>query len=99
MVSKARLDLPDPDSPVMQIRRFRGRRTVMSLRLCSRAPWTMSSSAAMRGQSTVTNGRSCVGFSVGRGRPRVLLGRRGEAGADRIQEDVVGCRAEVVVAL
>src|SRR5438477_2640397 len=47
MVSKARLDLPEPESPVMQIRRFRGRRTVMSLRLCSRAPWTTSSSAAM----------------------------------------------------
>src|ERR1700688_4973037 len=31
----------------MQIRRFRGRRTVMSLRLCSRAPWTTNSSAAM----------------------------------------------------
>src|SRR5581483_5816531 len=31
----------------MQIRRFRGSRTVMSLRLCSRAPWTTSSSAAM----------------------------------------------------
>src|SRR5579864_5406246 len=31
----------------MQIRRFRGRRTVMSFRLCSRAPWTTSSSAAM----------------------------------------------------
>src|SRR6266536_1909364 len=47
MVSNARLDLPDPESPVMQIRRFRGRRTVMSLRLCSRAPWTTSSSAAI----------------------------------------------------
>src|SRR5215471_7954453 len=33
----------------MQIRRFRGRRTVMSLRLCSRAPWTTSSSAAIEG--------------------------------------------------
>src|SRR5438445_10944011 len=32
----------------MQIRRFRGRRTVMSFRLCSRAPWTTSASAAMK---------------------------------------------------
>src|SRR5579872_1828811 len=47
MVSKARLDLPDPESPVMQIRAFRGSATVMSLRLCSRAPWTTSSSDAM----------------------------------------------------
>src|SRR5918912_440601 len=48
MVSKASDDLPDPDRPVMQIRRFRGSRTVTSLRLCSRAPWTISSSEAMR---------------------------------------------------
>ena len=31
----------------MQISAFRGSRTVMSLRLCSRAPWTTSSSAAI----------------------------------------------------
>src|SRR3989442_1053340 len=31
----------------MQMRAFRGSRTVMSFRLCSRAPWTTSSSAAM----------------------------------------------------
>src|SRR5437764_13281452 len=31
----------------MQIRRFRGSLTVMSFRLCSRAPWTTSSSAAI----------------------------------------------------
>src|SRR5438477_7323142 len=31
----------------MPMRRFRGRRTVMSFRLCSRAPWTTSSSAAI----------------------------------------------------
>src|SRR4051794_30416605 len=37
----------------MQIRRFRGSRTVMSFRLCSRAPWTTSSSAAIyHGHST-----------------------------------------------
>ena len=32
----------------MQMSAFRGSRTVMSLRLCSRAPWTTSSSAAIR---------------------------------------------------
>src|SRR5581483_11270758 len=47
IVSKARLDLPDPERPVMQISLFRGNRTVMSLRLGSRAPWTTSSSAAI----------------------------------------------------
>src|SRR5437899_2147476 len=39
MVSKARLDLPLPDSPVMTIRRSRGSERSKPLRLCSRAPW------------------------------------------------------------
>src|SRR5436190_10065199 len=56
MVSKARLDFPDPDRPVMQISAFRGSRTVMSLRLCSRAPWTTSSSTAIRRQSSGRTG-------------------------------------------
>src|SRR6516164_11535621 len=38
MVSKARLDLPDPDSPVNTIRESLGRSSDTSLRLCSRAP-------------------------------------------------------------
>jgi hypothetical protein len=38
MVSKASDDLPEPDSPVMQMSAFRGSLTVMSFRLCSRAP-------------------------------------------------------------
>src|ERR671928_1164770 len=40
IVSKARLDLPDPDSPVNTIRASRGRSRWTSLRLCSRAPRT-----------------------------------------------------------
>src|SRR4030042_1843757 len=40
MVSKARLDLPDPESPVMTTRRSRGISTSMFFRLCSRAPLT-----------------------------------------------------------
>ena len=40
MVSKARLDLPDPESPVTTISRSRGISTEMFLRLCTRAPWT-----------------------------------------------------------
>src|SRR5579875_576232 len=45
IVSKARLDLPDPDSPVNTIRESRGRSIETSLRLCSRAPRTRSRSA------------------------------------------------------
>src|SRR6266567_567068 len=40
MVSKARLLLPLPDSPVITIRRSRGISTSRFLRLCSRAPRT-----------------------------------------------------------
>src|SRR5262249_40670743 len=40
MVSNARLDLPEPDSPVTTMRRSRGISTVMFLRLCTRAPCT-----------------------------------------------------------
>src|SRR3954447_24677861 len=45
MVSKARLDLPDPERPVKTISESRGRSSEMSLRLCSRAPRMMSWSA------------------------------------------------------
>ena len=37
-VSNARLDFPEPDSPVMTTSLSRGIATVTSLRLCSRAP-------------------------------------------------------------
>src|SRR3954471_11131437 len=40
MVSNASEDLPEPDSPVMTTSESRGSSTVMSLRLCSRAPVT-----------------------------------------------------------
>src|SRR5688572_15960479 len=43
MVSKARLDLPEPDRPVITTSELRGRRTWTSRRLCSRAPETTSS--------------------------------------------------------
>src|SRR6266550_457253 len=41
MVSKARLDFPEPDSPVITISRSRGMSTLMFFRLCSRAPRTV----------------------------------------------------------
>src|SRR5271157_3275608 len=37
-MSKARVDLPEPLTPVMTMKRFRGSSTSMFLRLCSRAP-------------------------------------------------------------
>src|SRR5689334_12246723 len=40
MVSKARLDLPEPDSPVITISLSRGISTLMFLRLWTRAPCT-----------------------------------------------------------
>src|SRR5918911_795836 len=40
MVSNARLDLPEPDSPVITISALRGILRCRSLRLCSRAPET-----------------------------------------------------------
>src|ERR1700679_645879 len=40
IVSNARLDLPEPDSPVMTTSASRGSSSEMSLRLCSRAPET-----------------------------------------------------------
>src|SRR5580704_15052687 len=40
MVSNARLDLPEPESPVTTIRLSRGISSEMFLRLCTRAPCT-----------------------------------------------------------
>src|SRR5206468_8039396 len=40
MVSNARLDLPEPESPVTTMSRSRGISTEMFLRLCTRAPCT-----------------------------------------------------------
>src|SRR5215218_10119388 len=56
MVSKARLDLPEPESPVMTISASRGSSRSMSLRLCSRAPeMTIRSEAATHVDSTQAN--------------------------------------------
>ena len=46
IVSKAREDLPEPDRPVNTIRASRGRSSETSLRLCSRAPRTISRSTS-----------------------------------------------------
>src|SRR3954447_17309399 len=94
IVSKARDDLPDPERPVMQMRRFRGSRTVMSFRLCSRAPWTTSSSAAIRGPLYPAN--MCSGRGSG-ATPTVRVAGLGEACLDRVVEDVVARGGEVLV--
>src|SRR6476620_7777922 len=53
MVSKARLDLPEPESPVTTMRRSRGISSEMFLRLWTRAPCTaMVVRAAARGAFT-----------------------------------------------
>src|SRR3954462_15239465 len=48
IVSKARLDLPEPDRPVNTIIASRGRSRLTSRRLCSRAPRMISRSATAR---------------------------------------------------
>src|SRR5205823_8308455 len=53
IVSNARLDLPEPDSPVKTMRLSRGRSRSTPLRLCSRAPRTVRRSATGRPFSLV----------------------------------------------
>src|SRR6186713_1687735 len=89
MVSNASDDLPDPDSPVTQTSAFRGMRTVTFFRLCSRAPWTTSSSAWLIGASfyrveqtfdSDDVGQRAVGFFE-RGRRRPIAAPHPETGA------------------
>src|ERR671916_2501257 len=47
IVSKARLDLPDPDRPVKTTRLYRGRSRGTARRLCSRAPRSTRRSATV----------------------------------------------------
>ena len=71
--SSTSVDFPEPDTPVTQTRRFRGMRTSMFLRLCSRAP--VSSSHLLERASATT---SCVALVVRRSalRPVPWLPRR-----------------------
>src|ERR1700761_1412463 len=65
MVSKARLDLPEPESPVMTIRASRGSSTETSLRLCSRAPeMTILSETGTNNESTQANRCSLEGAPI-----------------------------------
>src|SRR5947208_558463 len=88
----------------MQIRRFRGSRTVTSLRLCSRAPWTTSSSAGItdpvyRGWIGRTSVRLVGRNPASQAAPAPVLGPHAEPRADRVVEDVFTGSGEVVVAL
>src|SRR3954453_3356369 len=99
----------------MQISLLRGSRTVTSLRLCSLAPWTTSSSEAITdpvypGMSDRTSVRSeqrkrarRAGSRVREGRPRSapgpIRGSLAEAGMDGIEQDVVACPGEVFLGL
>src|SRR5438309_924769 len=46
-MSKARLDLPEPETPVTTVMAFSGTRTSMPFRLCSRAPTTTIAHGSM----------------------------------------------------
>src|SRR5438105_11701195 len=95
MVSKASEDFPEPESPVMQTSAFRGSLTVTSFRLCSRAPWTISSSAAMAGQCI----RGLPVEQVFCSAPRPVLDFRDQPCSHRVREHVLDRVPEVLVVL
>src|SRR5690349_3471949 len=78
----------------MQIRRFRGSRTVMSLRLCSRAPWTTSSSAAIEWAIVASERVFVQTIHV---RPGPVVRVLAEAGLARVQADVLDRVREVLL--
>src|SRR5579884_2285918 len=59
MVSKARLDLPEPESPVTTIKRSRGNSSDTFLRLWTRAPCT---AMVVRGAALTAGGRVLPGI-------------------------------------
>src|SRR5271165_3847678 len=84
MVSKASDDFPEPESPVITIKRLRGKVRSMFLRLCSRAP-LMTIASRPRGAplalEEVTLGRP--GGAAGR------CSRRGSGDAARTGRDEI----------
>src|SRR6185312_10121223 len=88
----------------MQTSLFRGSRTVTSLRLCSRAPWTTSSSESITdpvypGGSDRTSVRSGGREAAPGAAPGPLFGLRAEPRAHGIEEDVLACAREVFLGL
>src|ERR1022692_1305475 len=74
MVSNARLDLPEPDSPVKTIMASLGRSSETSFRLCSRAPRTTRRSATVRSVSPGLGRWLGVGLGLGEAQPIVSGG-------------------------
>src|ERR1700758_2943572 len=66
MVSKAREDLPEPESPVMTVRVLRGISTLMFLRLCCRAPRTTSLVRPMKPNTPSTGALAHSGYTEAR---------------------------------
>src|SRR3954463_14615448 len=97
MVSKARLDFPEPERPVTQIRRCLGRRTVMSFRLCSRAPWTTSSSGTRISIAGYPDANACSLRDGPGAAPDPVVRVVDEAGPDRVVQDVADRPLEVPV--
>src|SRR5215218_9954233 len=94
MVSKARLDLPEPESPVMTISASRGSSRSMSLRLCSRAPeMTIRSEAAttsiLRRRTDVPWGESLHPNALGPGMREEMRSHRALAEIAERQYGVV----------
>src|SRR4051812_30151323 len=69
----------------------------MSLRLCSLAPWTTSSSAAIWSQSSPGRQREQVFALLCAAAPRPVAGAGAEPGSDGVVQDVGAGLAEVVV--
>ena len=57
-MSLTSVDLPEPDTPVTAVNTPSGKVTSTSRRLCSRAPWTVSSRPLVRGRRTGGTGIS-----------------------------------------
>src|SRR4051794_18714694 len=72
----------------MQIRRCLGRRTVMSFRLCSRAPWTTSSSGIRVSIAGYPDANACSLRECPGAAPGPVVGVVDEPGADGVVEDV-----------
>ena len=55
-MSLTSVDLPEPETPVTATKQPSGKLTSMSLRLFSRAPWTVSSRPGVGGRRTAGTG-------------------------------------------
>src|SRR2546423_15376606 len=79
----------------MQIKAFRGKRTVMSFRLCSRAPWTMSWSEAAIRDSIVPCEHV---FGKGKcGGPRIVVWVVDQSGPDGVVQHVGDCVQQLLL--